>query len=62
MSLYFDLHISLLSFAPSLGLIGLFQTWNDKYLTWDPAEYGGVESLRVDSDDIWLPDVMLYNT
>ena len=28
---------------------------------WDPKEYGGVTELYVDSNDIWLPDIVLYN-
>jgi len=30
-------------------------------LTWDPEEYGGVDSLMVPSEHIWLPDIVLYN-
>ncbi len=31
-------------------------------MTWDPGDYGGVTSVRMESRDVWIPDVMLYNT
>ncbi|XP_011142412.1 acetylcholine receptor subunit beta-like 2 isoform X2 [Harpegnathos saltator] len=37
------------------------QKWFDYKLQWDPAEYGGVEMLYVPSENIWLPDIVLYN-
>ena len=37
------------------------QTWMDYKLRWDPEEYGGVETLYVPSERIWLPDIVLYN-
>uniref|UniRef100_H3A717 Cholinergic receptor nicotinic beta 4 subunit n=1 Tax=Latimeria chalumnae TaxID=7897 RepID=H3A717_LATCH len=35
--------------------------WNDYKLKWKPEEYGGVQSIRVPSTDIWKPDIVLYN-
>ncbi|XP_067829337.1 neuronal acetylcholine receptor subunit alpha-3-like [Heptranchias perlo] len=35
--------------------------WNDYKLRWDPAEYGGVEFIRVPAEKIWKPDIVLYN-
>ncbi|XP_015512110.1 nicotinic acetylcholine receptor beta2 [Neodiprion pinetum] len=37
------------------------QKWFDYKLRWDPDEYGGVEMLYVPSENIWLPDIVLYN-
>jgi hypothetical protein len=37
------------------------QEWRDYKLSWDPADYGGVKYLHVPSQDIWLPDIVLYN-
>ena len=37
------------------------QEWNDYKLKWDPEEYGGVSKLHVPADEIWLPDIVLYN-
>ncbi|KAG4065190.1 hypothetical protein HA402_007587 [Bradysia odoriphaga] len=37
------------------------QKWYDYKLKWDPEEYGGVETLYIPSEHIWLPDIVLYN-
>nr|XP_014289941.2 acetylcholine receptor subunit alpha-like 1 [Halyomorpha halys] len=39
----------------------LFQEWNDYKLKWNPEDYGGVDTLHVPSEHIWLPDIVLYN-
>ena len=28
---------------------------------WDPADFDGVTSLRVDPSKLWIPDIVLYN-
>ncbi|CAL8302599.1 unnamed protein product [Arctogadus glacialis] len=35
--------------------------WTDAYLTWNPDNYPGVQNLRFPSDQIWTPDILLYN-
>ena len=37
------------------------QEWFDYKLEWDPKEYGYVDILYVPSEEIWLPDIVLYN-
>lgn len=37
------------------------QEWNDYKLKWNPDDYGGVDTLHVPSEHIWLPDLVLYN-
>lgn len=37
------------------------QEWTDHKLRWDPDEYGGVTNLYVPAEQIWLPDIVLYN-
>ncbi|XP_015126569.1 acetylcholine receptor subunit beta-like 2 [Diachasma alloeum] len=37
------------------------QKWFDYKLQWNPDEYGGVKMLYVPSENIWLPDIVLYN-
>lgn len=39
----------------------LLQEWFDYKLKWNPEEYGGVSQLYVPSEQIWLPDIVLYN-
>ena len=41
--------------------ISMSQGWHDYKLKWIPAEYGGVDRLYVPSEEIWLPDIVLYN-
>ncbi|KAL8177037.1 UNVERIFIED_CONTAM: Acetylcholine receptor subunit beta [Gekko kuhli] len=36
-------------------------TWTDYRLTWDPADYEGITSVRITSDNVWLPDIVLMN-
>ncbi|KAK2151150.1 hypothetical protein LSH36_374g03043 [Paralvinella palmiformis] len=42
-------------------LIRMFTEWLDYKLAWDPTEYGLVDILYVPSEEIWLPDIVLYN-
>jgi nicotinic acetylcholine receptor len=37
------------------------QKWNDFKLSWKPEDYGGVDTLYVPSQHIWLPDIVLFN-
>ncbi|XP_054718587.1 acetylcholine receptor subunit alpha-like 1 [Uloborus diversus] len=39
----------------------IYQEWSDHKLKWDPDEYGGVRQLYVPAEQIWLPDIVLYN-
>lgn len=39
----------------------VLQEWTDNKLRWDPDEYGGVTNLYVPAEQIWLPDIVLYN-
>ena len=43
------------------GVLLLLQEWNDYKLKWNPNDYGGVKTLYVPSERIWLPDIVLYN-
>ncbi|XP_012868690.1 PREDICTED: acetylcholine receptor subunit beta [Dipodomys ordii] len=35
--------------------------WTDYRLSWDPAEYDGIDLLRITPESVWLPDVVLLN-
>ncbi|XP_029585146.1 neuronal acetylcholine receptor subunit alpha-3 [Salmo trutta] len=39
----------------------LRHVWNDYKLKWFPVEYDGLEFIRVPSNKIWRPDIVLYN-
>lgn len=35
--------------------------WNDCQFSWNPGDYGGLESLRIPQDRVWVPDIVLFN-
>ncbi|CAD6189199.1 unnamed protein product [Caenorhabditis auriculariae] len=35
--------------------------WFDYRLLWDPAKYGAIRKLHIPVDQIWIPDILLYN-
>lgn len=37
------------------------QEWHDYKLRWDPRDYENVTSIRIPSELIWRPDIVLYN-
>ncbi|XP_032806208.1 neuronal acetylcholine receptor subunit alpha-3-like [Petromyzon marinus] len=39
----------------------LKHTWNDYKFQWNPGQFEGMEYIRVPSDKIWKPDIVLYN-
>jgi len=52
-----------------LGSDGILDTyswftmmWKDDYLKWNPSEFGGQTAISIPAEDIWIPDIMLYNS
>ncbi|KAL2090572.1 hypothetical protein ACEWY4_012835 [Coilia grayii] len=41
--------------------VWLKQEWYDYKLRWNPADYDNVSSMRIPSQLIWRPDIVLYN-
>nr|XP_006007648.1 PREDICTED: neuronal acetylcholine receptor subunit beta-3 [Latimeria chalumnae] len=41
--------------------VWLKQEWTDYMLRWDPDDYGGIKAIRVPSESLWLPDIVLYD-
>ena len=35
--------------------------WTDQQMVWDPADFGGINVLRLPNEDIWNPDIVLLN-
>ncbi|GMR52668.1 hypothetical protein PMAYCL1PPCAC_22863, partial [Pristionchus mayeri] len=35
--------------------------WFDYKLSWDPEKWNGIRKLHIPSDQIWIPDILLYN-
>uniref|UniRef100_A0A673IMT7 Neuronal acetylcholine receptor subunit alpha-7 n=1 Tax=Sinocyclocheilus rhinocerous TaxID=307959 RepID=A0A673IMT7_9TELE len=40
----------------------ILQHWYDHYLQWNQSEYPGVKNLRFTTDQVWTPDILLYNS
>ncbi|KAM9821148.1 LOW QUALITY PROTEIN: neuronal acetylcholine receptor subunit alpha-2-like [Neosynchiropus ocellatus] len=38
-----------------------FQEWVDYKLQWNPSDFDNVTAIRVPSELIWVPDIVLYN-
>ncbi|CAI9731365.1 acetylcholine receptor subunit alpha-like 1 [Octopus vulgaris] len=41
--------------------VWLKHEWFDKRLSWDPKEFGNVKQIKIPSDSLWRPDIVLYN-
>ncbi|XP_067409523.1 neuronal acetylcholine receptor subunit beta-3 [Emydura macquarii macquarii] len=40
--------------------VWLRQEWTDHKLCWNPEDYGGTTAIRVPSEMLWLPDIVLF--
>nr|XP_012331412.1 neuronal acetylcholine receptor subunit beta-3 [Aotus nancymaae] len=40
--------------------VWLKQEWTDHKLRWNPDDYGGIHSIKVPSESLWLPDIVLF--
>ncbi|KAL9987422.1 hypothetical protein ACROYT_G001725 [Oculina patagonica] len=38
------------------------QSWENPFLRWKPADYGGVRFINIDPKLVWKPDIVLYNS
>ena len=55
--LEFDEWTSTMSLHSWMGLV-----WTDSHLTWKASDFDGINYIHVKSDDIWLPDISVYNS
>ena len=39
----------------------IVKEWEDLNLRWDPKEYGGIKTFEIPSEEIWLPEMVLFN-
>lgn len=44
-----------------LYVCSFWQKWTDYQLQWDEEDYPGVSNLRFSGNQIWKPDILLYN-
>jgi hypothetical protein len=35
--------------------------WEDELIKWDPKDYGGLDQLVIESDNVWTPNLVLSN-
>jgi nicotinic acetylcholine receptor len=55
--IYFDLDAT----GVLKGRVWNKYSWEDPRLAFDPEEFGGISSFRVDPVKLWVPDIALYN-
>lgn len=46
---------------PLLTFLLGFQGWTDSRLQWNAGEFGNISVLRLPSDMVWLPEIVLEN-
>lgn len=39
----------------------VLQHWTNEFLQWDSSDYGGVDRVHFSPNEIWVPDIALYN-
>jgi len=39
----------------------VLQAWKDDYLTWDASSYDGIDTLNLQKQEVWRPDIVPYN-
>ncbi|XP_067004616.2 neuronal acetylcholine receptor subunit non-alpha-2 [Anabrus simplex] len=65
-NVYLQLHIKNFNFEEYKSTLRLntwtYWRWNDDLLTWDPKAYGGLTEIRLESDSIWVPDIIMHST
>ena len=37
------------------------QNWRDEFMVWNPEDYGNITNMKIASELVWMPDVVLYN-
>ena len=35
--------------------------WKDEFLSWNASQTRGIDQLRIDAKDIWVPDIEPFN-
>ena len=44
-----------------IQIINLRLSWTDDHLKWEPSEFGDLKQIHMGSEEIWRPDILLYN-
>ena len=40
---------------------GMSQEWTDSNMRWNTTEYNNVKDIRVPPNNLWKPDILMYN-
>jgi len=43
------------------AMVWLNFAWKDQFLSWNASQAEDIEQLRLDIEDIWIPDIEVYN-
>jgi len=43
------------------AMVWLNFAWKDEFLPWNASQAQGIDQLRLDIEDIWIPDIEVYN-
>ena len=38
------------------------QSWHDERLKWDPEQFDGCTEVRLKPDDVWKPNIIMFNS
>lgn len=41
--------------------VWIAQKWQNPFLQWDKDKFGGLDRIHVSPEEIWVPDIILYN-
>ncbi|KAF5274033.1 hypothetical protein FQR65_LT04431 [Abscondita terminalis] len=52
----YEMHSNTLSVHNWLSIF-----WKDEHLKWDPAQYDSIKQTYISSEEIWVPDLSIYN-
>ena len=50
-----------INFIETEPVVFALQEWIDVKLSWSPGDYGGIKVIRVPSDSLWTPDIVLFD-
>lgn len=39
----------------------IVQYWMDEFMVWNQSDFGDLDKLRIPTDYIWMPDIVLFN-
>ncbi|XP_031561148.1 neuronal acetylcholine receptor subunit alpha-9-like [Actinia tenebrosa] len=41
--------------------VWIVQSWNNPFLSWNESEHGGIHTLHIQPETMWVPDTVLYD-